>query len=372
MALTNAWKYKALVRVNYSNIDTDLTGFPFVLSYLNLPAAMLDADGPVPCKSDGSDIRLATDALGQNEIPVEIAYCSLDNNPANSRIEVWAKGNVTTGAYTYFWIFWGNPDATEPSPSSTYGWYNVWDSNYAAVIHLADSVLIDSTSNGYSGTNSGSTVDTTKTCIGVSSRAFNRESAQYIDYGNILNINGSVDMTLEIVMRLTALASDQQYGFVGKGDHQYHMGRNNSGGNTEGMVVFSSPDWKVSHLNADPSLNTWFHIAGRRDNYNGLINCMLNGVLQSEQVLCGAISSSANDFVIGTNGEFKTTRSMSGYVEEVRVSTTYRSNAWLKATQAAILNPATFITCSEPQPYNGGTDRALLRGIARGILKGVL
>lgn len=368
MAITTAWKYKALVRVNPASIDQNLSGFPFALTNLNLPLDMITANGARVCHEHGVDIRLTTDAAGLNEIPVEITYCDLQENPAESKIEVWAKGDVVTGAYSYFWVWWGNYDATEPSPSSTYGWYNVWDSNYKLVLHFSN-YIGDSTSNDYSGTNNGSTFDSTKSAAGVGSQKFVRASTQYINYGNILDITANI--TLEVVLRFASLDNGLAYGIIGKGDHQYHMGKNSLGANVEGMVAHYGGDWKVSHLDNNPSLNTWFHMAGRRDNYNQVIECFLNGVRQSEVVSSTGIATSSGLFVVGTNGEFLTERNLDGWVEEVRVSDTYRSNAWIKASQAAILTPASFVTVFETQPAFGGGNNAILRGINRGLSKGV-
>jgi len=368
MAISTAWKYKALVRVNPSFVDQNLSGFPFALTNLNLPLDMITANGSKACKEDGEDIRLTTDAAGLNEIPVEITYCDLQENPAESKIEIWAKGDVVTGAYSYFWVWWGNPSATEPSPSSTFGWYNVWDSNFKLVSHYSN-YIGDSTSNDYPATNNGSTFDSTKSAAGVGSQKFVRASAQYIDYGNILNLTENI--TLEIVMRLASLDAGVTYGFMGKGDHQYHMGKNSIGANIEGMVAHYAPNWKVSHLDSNPDLNTWFYMAGRRDNYNQIIECFLNGVPQSEAVSSTGVSTSSGLFVVGTNGEFLTERNLDGWVEEVRVSDGYRSNAWLKASQAAILTPASFITVFDTVPAFGGADNAILRGINRGLSKGV-
>ena len=77
-------------------------------------------------KSDGSDIRITSDAEGTTLVARDVV--SIDTTAETGLIR-FDTSSISTSADTNYYLWAGNASATEPSPSDTYGQYNAYDSS---------------------------------------------------------------------------------------------------------------------------------------------------------------------------------------------------------------------------------------------------
>lgn len=128
----------------------------------NIPAEVYNNSSTSPM-SDGRDIRFSYDAAGTQEIPLEIVTFSPNSTVANARVEIWIGLNVAAATNTTFYIWWGNSQAMAYAATDSYGRNAVWAlGDFFAVYHMDGSGdVIDSTGNGRTMTNSGTTASST-------------------------------------------------------------------------------------------------------------------------------------------------------------------------------------------------------------------
>jgi hypothetical protein len=150
----NGWKFKVpLTQDHTKNINAVQNNFVSLLAWTGsaatscLPQTMFDADGPCPAKSDGSDIRVTSDAAGVNLLPIEIVNFSTNNDPANGRAEIFVKvPQVSHLVDVVIYVWWGNASAVAARTYDCIGRDYVW-SDYLMVYHGENQY--DSTGNGY-------------------------------------------------------------------------------------------------------------------------------------------------------------------------------------------------------------------------------
>ena len=148
----NSWEYRLNITINYVEVDANLTDFPIYLNLSDLPSGF-----HTNVNSTGKDIRITLDD-GTTEIPREVVFY----NSATDTGELWFKGNLSSITDSVFYIYYGNPTASDYAVGSTYGANNVWSSGFVGVWHLQEDPsgtapqMKDSSGNGYDGTSQGS------------------------------------------------------------------------------------------------------------------------------------------------------------------------------------------------------------------------
>jgi hypothetical protein len=112
----NGWSHRVALTISAAYIDEDLTNWTLVfdqsfMSFLTQVDGPLDLDGTRPAKSDGGDIRFATDAAGLTEIAVDLREWTPNNDAALATCEIAVKiPFVDASANTTIYLFWGNSD----------------------------------------------------------------------------------------------------------------------------------------------------------------------------------------------------------------------------------------------------------------------
>ena len=177
------WKWRARLTQDYTKNSGNQSNFVSLLAWTGslatscLPEAMMKANGPYAAKSDGSDIRITTDATGLIQLPFEIVVFSTNSNTANAVAEIYVKvPQVSSSVDTDIYIWWGAPDATAYRTFDTLGRNAVW-TDYLMVFHFQNS-LVDSTGNGFDATGVNSPTNVAGPIAGQSIN-FNSVSTQY-------------------------------------------------------------------------------------------------------------------------------------------------------------------------------------------------
>ena len=141
------WLYRKNITLDKTRISGSLTNFPVLIGYT-------DSDLSARALANGDDI-LFTDSTGTAKIPHQIeSYTS-----GTGALTAWVNvPSLSSAANTTIYMYYGNSGASsQQNPTG------VWDSDFKGVYHLNESTgsnAGDSTSNSYTGTQSGSPTQT--------------------------------------------------------------------------------------------------------------------------------------------------------------------------------------------------------------------
>jgi len=136
-----SWNYRKMITINNSQVEEDLTNFTVLIN-------ITDNDLKDKAQSDGDDIAFTNiDGTVQYDHEIEL----FDNS--SGHLIAWVKiPQLSSSSNTLLYMYYGNAGATNQQNIP-----GTWDSNYTAVWHFNNNSLADSTSNGYDGTNTGTT-----------------------------------------------------------------------------------------------------------------------------------------------------------------------------------------------------------------------
>jgi len=281
-----------------------------------------------------ADLTFSPNSSGTSSYSFELAAWDATNGKVNACV---LNPNLSNSSDWIFYILYGNPGITSYQGGSVGA---AWDSYYAAVFHLggiSSLSIVDSTSNGNVVTNSGGVSLTTGLNGGAAS--FVAASSQYLagSAGGSLNITGTA-ITIEALENITSGSSE----IVAKWDPawQYMFG-----GNPTGMIT-GNESVGVDSLAGATTLTaaTWYHIAGVQQNCATYV--YVNGTQDGSNGSCENLVSTSSLLSIGA-------RPGSGYLngklQEVRISNTNRSAAWIATTSNELLSMGSYLTVGSQQ-----------------------
>jgi hypothetical protein len=246
------------------------------------------------------------------------SYNLMAQNTPTSAVYHVKLPTASSTSDTEFYCYYGKSDASDGADGE-----NVWDGNYAMVHHMGSS-LLDSTSNDNDGTNSGTTLTLARdgyyrTFDGVDDRI----------YGSFNGDWSSIKVaTIEGFLVLATKATNTHR--LARINTAFTLGveyRGKIGGYISDGTWYGSWNWGNTL-----SMATLYHLAGVYDGSN--INAIVNGADGGSYSKAIASFSSSTDFEIG--GDSDNLHSLKGNVYEVRISSTARSDAWIKATHASL------------------------------------
>ncbi len=128
------WQYRKEIVIDHTKVDSDLNDFPVLVD-------LTDSDLTANAQANGDDI-LFTASDGTTQLDHEVE--SFDSG----HLVAWVKTDVSSSSDTVLYMYYGNPSASsQENPEA------VWDSDYLAVDHFAQTSgpVLDSTSNGNDG-----------------------------------------------------------------------------------------------------------------------------------------------------------------------------------------------------------------------------
>ena len=316
------WTDRAVLTIDNTHIDDTLTDFPVYIDLADLPSAIWSG-----VRSDCGDIRVvASDE--STELPRELVACDAGAQTG----ELHFKANsISTSSDTTFYLYYGNSSAVDYAEAAEYGAQNVWTNDYVGVWHMeAGSLGADSTSFGNDGTASG----TTASIAGQVGDALDITGG---DGGLTVADADSLDLTASFTM--SGWFNNNQWetewaNIFGKGDCQYQLRRDS----LSSALRFSLRDGQGTCSALGGPINTsgtvtddtWEHLVTRWDGTTGAV--LLNGAPDSSAAMSGSMSPDTEPFTIGyqaDNGNFR--RHVNGYLDEVRLASTSRSDAWISA-----------------------------------------
>lgn len=314
-----SWDYRKMITINNSQVEEDLTNFTVLIN-------ITDNDLKDKALSDGDDIAF-TNINGTVQYDHEIEQ--FDNS--SGQLIAWVKiPQLSSSTNTLLYMYYGNAGAAnqENIPGA-------WDSNYVAVWHFDNNSLADSTSNGYDGTNTGTTYNSNCKINGGREYGGNHR----IDVNNFATI--STDLTAEAWVYRDPGDSATFIRFFTEGpdwnDNDWCLYWRTS----QGVVrfVINSNNHRTSGDYNETS-GAWFHITVAYESGDAFL--YKNGIKQAEWigVFGASIGNSYTTLTIGNQNNGG--RGWDGRMDEVRISNTNRSENWIKTSYNSMNSPDMF------------------------------
>jgi hypothetical protein len=333
------WHHRILLTVDQTKIDTtDLTWFPITV-FLTATAgeevftefdADADFDQVAFTETDGTTQLYAENELFDDSEQTAIYHVSLNG---------WI---IDYDADTLFYLYYGNDHADNTDYIGTINTAvggNVWDANFKAVYHMVDattSTVKDSTSNNNDGAKKD--VNTPVAVAGKVGQAQDFSGTDYIDIG----AGASLDLTdgnftLEAIYysSVTNVAYDKMFGHYSEDNRlvDLHL----DGAKHARLMYRNAAGTSNSILGTTNIEDSAYHyVVGVRIGNVGYIYVDTNAEKNNTVANIGDVVGTVQ-WVIG--GVYNTRNNPSVYqnlidatIDEIRISNTNRSVAWMKAT----------------------------------------
>jgi hypothetical protein len=345
--------------------NTDQTNFPVMIAG-TYPYLATVANGGHIQNPNGYDIIFTADSAGSALLNWEIE----SYNPSTGAVAFWVQvPTVSHTVDTVLYMFYGNGGIATFQGNRN----GTWDTNYAAVYHMADNAasatVTDSTSNGNTGTAQANT--SAKTAVGAIGGALSFNGASdYINVGAGAGLAITGNITLEAWIKASSLPSNYDQAYIcGKGyngNNESYYSRINSdggGGNSVEAGTESFPTQYQAGTSITSSFTgSWHHVVG---SYDGSWNIYVDGVKTSSTQTQSAYAT-AERFLIGArDASGGQSAYFNGAIDEVRISKIARTADWISTEFNNQRNPLAFYTVGSEQsssvavtitsPANGST-----------------
>ena len=360
------WSYRraiTIVHSNVENVDDPST------TYADFPV-LVYATGLSNIKADGADIRF-TSSDGTTELPREIESYS------GGTLYAWVKVTLTKDSSDssddVIYMYYGNDAATEPTPDSAYGSQNVWDSNYKGVWHLSENPsgtapqMKDSTSNNNDGTSQGSMTAGDQVTGQIDGSLDLDGSDDYIQTTSGESKTAS-DITWEVWFKADSTtgshhilwqgpANQNGWGEPGNAaSHEMHLtiGRMSTANLLDFFYgyEYTTDNWvpAVEIQTSFSDTTNWYYavvvLTGAGSSPSGTLYLDGSSIGTDTGTETGRTSWNTN-LRIGQCGAAQ--RRFDGLVDEVRVSNTARSAAWIKTSYNNQNSPSSFCPVGEEE-----------------------
>jgi hypothetical protein len=368
----SGWSHRVALTISAAYIDEDLTNWTLVfdqsfMSFLTQVDGPLDADGDCPSLNGGGDIRFSSDEAGANRLACDIRDWSTDNTPANATCEVAVKiPSVSSSTDQTIYMWWGKSGETQPAVTDTYGQYNAYDSDYELVYPLSENtgLRFDRTSNQET-----LTPNSTPTAVdGIVGKANSFDGLDdYLYSGTSNPIEGGNTFTVEcwskaprsqpngytdasIVTLATAGVTSDALGFWCDAASPA-SGRSN-------LIAWLVAGERIESDTGQWTDDTWEHFAGTSSSTT--LKLLINGVEVTDSPKSVAIGNvRSNTRFLVAAWDFDLDRyERSGEIDELRISSTVRANAWIAANYHNQRNASGFLNFGPIEDIGGQTIQA--------------
>ncbi|MGD0022992.1 MAG: DUF2341 domain-containing protein, partial [Smithellaceae bacterium] len=360
-----SWTYRKAITIDHTKVSADQLGFPVLINLAS------DADLAARARSDGFDL-LFTSSDGTTVLPYEREkYTNV-----TGELVAWVKvPTLSSTADTVLYLYYGNAAATDQQNVS-----NVWDSNYRGVWHLKENPrgtapqIKDSTGGANNGTTGSGFVAGDQQSAKIDGGLHFGGAATYdVPIANETNFDFQYNSSFSI-----EYWSKPTSGQTGKQNPVskvqstttypgYEIGHNFGGTPSGGIPTNVAGGVRIILVNkADGSASArrqivvyrpgtklndgaWHHYVWT---YNG--NGHANGVILYEDGTPLALTTDSEGDTLGANSmlnnvpvhigmrENNTTNWYNGLLDEVRISATARSAAWIQTEWTNQAAPASF------------------------------
>jgi hypothetical protein len=327
------YSFRQEITINSGQVPGTLTNFPVLIKITNQTDTIFDN-----ALNSGLDI-LFTSSNGATKINHEIEYYS---NSGTKELDAWVKiPLLTSNEDTIIYIYYGNPYALDEQNTT-----NVWDVNFKMVQHLSETNTTngdsndhqDSTSYNNDGEQSGSLVMTAEGAVDGGD-GFDGVN-DYINCGNdasLKNDNYTIETWIKAAESPGTTHRAPWY-LIADNDNRIYLKAPANG--SSGIGLYSEITNKthgISFGGATVDTNAWQYIviALDGDQWSSYVDGV-HKATETEDSMANLAGTPT--FYIGGKIYFK------GLIDEVRVSDSARSAAWITTTYNTIATPDSFLT----------------------------
>ncbi len=338
------WGFRQMITIDSTQVPGDLTNFPVLVSITDPNLRAMPA-GNVG-RADGGDIAFTlSDGFTQLNHEIE-SY-----NPATGELIAWVQvPNVSSGADTEIYIYYGNPGAADQWNAN-----ETWDSNYRGVWHLSEDPsgsapqMQDSTVNNNDGTTAGG-------------MTLGDQVAGQID--GSLDFDGSNDYVIRNPVSnfpTTAITASFWMNSSNTTKNGTPISYASSGGNNDFLIYnynnFSI--WRGSLVETSVSANdgSWHHIAVTWRSSDGQVRLYKDGSQTFSGTLSTGTSITGGGSLVFAQEQdnvgnlFDPTQAFLGIIDEVRISNILRSTNWVETSYNNQVNPGSFLSFSAQEEF---------------------
>lgn len=345
MAFPDGWQYRVPLTISSTYVDSLLSDFTVIVHEDMLPAAVWsDAlDG-------GGDLRFSSDESGSTQLACDVRIFDTTSEVCDVAVNV---PSIASGTDTTIYMWFGKAGESQPSASDTYGQHNAYDSNYVGVWPLNENPsgtapqMSDRTSNGNHGASVGS-MTSGDSVVGPVGNALDFDgSDDFLSIGTDASLAmGTGDFSVSGFFKTSASS-----GYIYSRGRAYTGGKRyaflvSSGGNLAGSIddnttvinIFSSSTYTD---------NQWHHGAFVRN--SDTLYLYGDGTSDATPVTgansLGSINEGAARIAAVQDArDSSISDHFTSLLDELRISNSARSAAWVKAEYNNLLNPASFIS----------------------------
>jgi hypothetical protein len=329
----SSWSYRKKMTIDHTKVSADLVNFPVLVD-------VVDSDLKSKALSNGYDIAF-TDA-SETKLDHEIELYNSGTGHAIAWVNV---PSVSSTVDTVIYMYYGNPSASNQQNIA-----GTWDSSFKIVEHLRETsgTQYDSTANHNDGTPSGGITEGTSGEIDGADHFNGVDGSVSCGYSGFPS--GSSDRTLEawVTTDLASKGSDWRdffgYGNDGVG-YAFFAGQSGTSGHLGEFFVGRYGEDQLSGYVL--STNTWYHLAVTLS--GSVVKFYVNGTLTATKSFSGAVNT---QLVYAHIGQLNNPHYYwNGTIDEVRLSASVRSGAWISASYYSEDNKLITIGSEEISPY---------------------
>lgn len=301
-----------------ADISTDVTGFPLKVT--------LDSTVDFSVVTPGNILFKKSN---RTSIPFEIELWSAEQKTA----VIWVLlDTVYANSNTQYIAVECRSGVAGENSAAVFG-------TFEGVWHMGpqEGIIPDASGNGNHGSLNGMTES--NATAGIAGSAMSFDWGRYIVIGDMENLKISSDLTIEAWVKTNVAARyfDNYQPIVTKGNYSYHLELEYS----TKKPSFVTYDYEYNDAIGNDALQNgvWYHIAGVFTRNS--VRLYVNGALQTDTAAGDYINVTTSPFAIGYDAD-NPMRWFRGAVDEVRISSSMRTESWIKLTYENIRKGSNF------------------------------
>ncbi len=345
--LSGGFLYRTKMTIAKSQINGSIASFPVYVDLNGLPAHFYSN-----VNANGTDLRV-TKSDGTTQVAREVVI--VNRSATTGELHFLANGTLSNSSNGIYYLYYGNSSATEPSSSSSYGKYAVWNGNvgYAAVYHFQQdpsTTIYNSASGSYNCTSSG----------GMTT-ALNKVAAAFASGSNGYSFDGSNDyLDCGDVNELDSATKYTVTGWAKRNSNSNHVtivdkysdasNRMQSWYYNDGNYYAITGASGAAYGSASNNNTNWHHVVmifngsatGNSNRMKAYIDSSLLTLSFSGTIPAASANHSGNVNI----GRANTASYTNGRIDEVRIARFARNGNWVKTEYNNQSAPSTFVSFS--------------------------